>query len=42
MTNASNVDFEFQFPVAVRYRVIAAQIQRVSIDALGVIRARLD
>ena len=41
MSLASNVDFEFQFPEAVRYKVVAAQIQRVSIDAVGVIRARL-
>ena len=41
MSLASNVDFEFQFAENVRYKVVAAQIQRVSIDAVGVIRARL-
>lgn len=42
MSNTSNVDFAFKFAENVRYKVVAAQIQRVSIDALGVIRARLD
>ena len=41
MSLASNVDFEFQFAENVRYKVVAAQIQRVSISATGVIRARL-
>ena len=42
MKNASNVDIEFTFGVACRYKVVAAQIQRVSIDAEGKIRASLE
>ena len=42
MQLASNVDFEFTFNVACRFRVVASQIQRVSIDSLGKIRARLE
>ena len=42
MTNMSNVDFEFKFPSHVSYRVIASQIQRVTIDSGGKLRARLD
>ena len=42
MQSASNVDFEFTFPTAVRYRVIASCLQRCSIDPTGKIRARLE
>ena len=42
MSLASNVDIEFTFPSACRYKVVASQIQRVSIDSLGKIRARLE
>jgi len=42
MQLASNVDFAFTFATAVDYRIVASQIQRVSIDALGKIRARLE
>ena len=42
MTNFSNVDFEVKFAAHVSYRVIASQIQRVTIDSGGKLRARLD
>jgi len=42
MQLASNVDIAFTFPSACRYKVVASQIQRVSIDAVGKIRARLE
>ena len=42
MQLASNVDFSFTFAAACRYRIIASQIQRVTIDALGKLRARLE
>ena len=42
MQQASNVDFEFTFDTACRYRVVASAIQRCSIDAKGQIRARLE
>ena len=42
MQSASNVDFEFTFPTAVRYRVIASCLQRCYIDPTGKIRARLE
>ena len=42
MQLASNVDFSFTFASACRYRVVASQIQRVTIDALGKLRARLE
>ena len=41
MQLASNVDFSFTFAEAVRYKIVAVQIQRVSIDAVGKIRASL-
>ena len=41
MTDMSNVDFEFKFPSAVSYRVIASQIQRITIDAAGKLRGGL-
>ena len=41
MKNASNVDIEFTFASACRYKVVAAH-QRVSIDAEGKIRASLE
>ena len=42
MQLASNVDFSFTFATACRYRIVASQIQRVTIDALGKLRARLE
>jgi len=42
MNLASNVDIEFQFPTAVRYRVWAVQLQRVKIDSAGTISAYLE
>lgn len=41
MTDMSNVDFEFKFPSEVSYRVIASQIQRITIDAAGKLRGGL-
>jgi len=41
MANHSNVVIEFTFATTVRYKVIAAQIQRVTIDAEGAIRSSL-
>ena len=41
MQLASNVDFSFTFASPVRYKIVAVQIQRVSIDAVGKIRASL-
>jgi hypothetical protein len=42
MSLASNVDFEFTFAAAVRYRIFAVQLQRVKIDSAGRIRAFLE
>ena len=42
MQLASNVDVSFTFAAACRYKVVASQIQRVTIDALGKLRARLE
>ena len=42
MQLASNVSFEFTFSEAVDYRLYAVQLQRVSIDSLGLIRASLE
>ena len=42
MQSASNVDFEFTFPTAVRYRLVASCLQRCSIAPDGKIRARLE
>jgi len=42
MTLASNVHFSFSFPVAVRYRLVAVQLQRVKIDSLGIMRSYLE
>ena len=41
MNLASNVDFEFTFSEAVRYRIFAVQIQRVKIDSAGTIASFL-
>ena len=41
MTLASNVHFKFKFKQAVRYRLVAVQIQRVKIDSLGRMRSYL-
>ena len=42
MQLASNVDVSFTFAAACVYKVVASQIQRVTIDALGKLRARLE
>ena len=42
MQLASNVSFEFRFGQGVDYRLYAVQLQRVSIDSLGLIRASLE
>ena len=42
MQLASQVSFEFQFGVAVDYRLYAVQLQRVNIDSLGLVRASLE
>jgi hypothetical protein len=39
MQNASQVSFEFKFAVAVDYRLYAVQLQRVSINSLGRVKA---
>ena len=39
MQNASQVSFEFKFPEAVDYRLYAVQLQRVSMDSLGRVKA---
>ena len=41
MTGASTIEIEFEFGVAVVYRLVAQQIQRVSLAADGQFRARL-
>ena len=40
--NTYNVSFEFKFGQGVDYRLYAVQLQRVSIDSLGLIRASLE
>jgi hypothetical protein len=42
MQLASNVDVSFTFAEKVRYKVVASQIQRVTIDKLGKMRASLE
>ena len=42
MTLASNISFIFTFAVAVKYKLVAVQYQRVKIDANGAVRAYLD
>ena len=42
MTLASNISFIFTFGVAVKYKLVAVQYQRVKIDANGAVRAYLD
>jgi len=42
MQLASTVQFEFEFAANVDYRIFAVQLQRVSIDSLGLIRASLE
>ena len=42
MQLASTVQFEFEFGANVDYRLFAVQLQRVSIDSLGLIRASLE
>ena len=39
---ASNIQYEFTFPVAVRYKIVAIQLQRVEIDASGQMTASLE
>ena len=41
-TLSSNISFEFSFSAQVRYRLIAVQLQRVKIDALGKMHAYLE
>ena len=41
-TLSSNISFEFSFAQTVRYRLIAVQLQRVKIDALGKMFAYLE
>jgi len=42
MTLASNVDIEFKFATACRYKIWAVQLQRVKIDSAGRMRAFLE
>ena len=42
MQTASTISFEFEFAEGVDYRIYAVQLQRVSIDSLGLIRASLE
>jgi hypothetical protein len=42
MTLASNVSFELRFPVECRWKIIAVQYQRCSINALGQVQAFLE
>ena len=42
MSLASNIRFVFEFGVAVKYKLVSISLQRVKIDAQGVLRAYLD
>jgi len=42
MTLASNVSFELRFPVECRWKIIAVQYQRCSINAMGQVQAFLE
>ena len=42
MRLASKIVFEFQFAVAVKYRIVAVQLMRVKIDSLGTMRSSLE
>jgi len=42
MTLASNVDIEFKFPSACRYKIWAVQLQRVKVESPGRMRAFLE
>ena len=42
MQTASTITFEFEFAEGVDYKLYAVQLQRVSIDSLGLIRASLE
>ena len=42
MQTASNVSIQFEFAVGVDYRIYAVQLQRCSIDSLGLVRASLE
>ena len=42
MSLASNICFVFEFGSAVKYKLVAISLQRVKIDAQGVLRAYLD
>ena len=42
MQLASTITYNFKFPSAVRYKLVAVQLQRVRIDALGRIVSKLD
>ena len=39
---ASTISYDFEFDQAVKYKLIAVQLQRVRIDALGRMSAKLD
>ena len=39
---ASNIQYEFTFDQAVRYKIVAVQLQRVEIDASGQMTASLE
>ena len=42
MNLASNIIFEFSFPVTCKYRLVAVQLQKVAIDSDGVMTAQLE
>jgi len=42
MQLASKITFEFAFSVACKFRIVAVQLQRIKIDALGTIRGSLE
>ena len=39
---ASTIQYDFEFAQAVKYKLVAVQLQRVRIDALGRMSAKLD
>ena len=42
MQLASTITYNFKFPSAVRFKIVAVQLQRVRIDALGRVISKLD
>ena len=42
MSLASNIRFVFEFAQGVKYKLVSISLQRVKIDAQGVLRAYLD